>query len=190
MTSLRLTGLSSATRTWSGRGRRTRRRVRPPARSVRAASATPKSRDSASSRSECLTGLVRNASMPFRWRRATLVGLADRRQHHDRRLRQRPLAPHAAREHEAVDFRHLAVGNHHVEAARRRRPPSAGSTRPTTASAHRGRPHVPAGEHLFEDAAVGGVVVDDEHAQSLERLRLRRRRARPARCGGSNTAVK
>ena len=38
---------------------------------ARAAAATPKSRASASSRSECLTGLVRNASMPMRWRRAT-----------------------------------------------------------------------------------------------------------------------
>ena len=35
-------------------------------------------------------------------------------------------------------------------------------------------PHVPAREHLFEDAAVCRVVIDDENAQPIERFRLGR----------------
>ena len=30
------------------------------------------------------------------------------------------------------------------------------------------RPHVPVGKHLLEDAAVGGVVVDDQHRQAAQ----------------------
>ena len=75
VTSLRLTGLSSATRTWSGRSRRA------PTRSTAGSAlswrtATPKRRVSASSRSECLIGLVSNASMSLSLapRRCRLAG--------------------------------------------------------------------------------------------------------------------
>jgi hypothetical protein len=111
-----------------------------------------------------------------------IVGLPDRRQHHDGHLGEPSFTSHAAREHESVDLGHLVVGDHHVEARPRarsrlqRRHGRFGIT-------HRRRRHVPAREHLLEDAAVRRVVVDDEHTQSFERARFRERRGRDGGLG-------
>ena len=59
------------------------------------------------------------------------------------------------------------------------------------AAVHRRRPHAPVGQHLLEDAAVGGVVVHDQHRQAVQV-----RPAAPAAAGGApslarpNRAVK
>ena len=73
--------------------------------------------------------------------------------------------------------------------ARRPRPRAGEASSPSRIGRHR-RPHVPAGEHLLEDAAIGGVVVDDEDAQALERLTADRASAAAAACGVSKSAVK
>ena len=44
------------------------------------------------------------------------------------------------------------------------------------ASGDRRRCHAPAREHLVEDAAIGGIVIDHEHAQALERFTADRAR--------------
>src|SRR5439155_22146940 len=38
------------------------------------------------------------------------------------------------------------------------------------------RPHAPTGQHLFEDEAVGRIVIDDQHPQTPQVYRLLRRR--------------
>jgi hypothetical protein len=91
-----------------------------------------------------------------------VAGAPDGGEQHDRRRRERFIALDLTRECEAVDLGHLAVGDQDVKAAgaacglaqNRERMPGVGH--------HRGR-HTPAGEHLVEDAAIGGVVVNDQH---------------------------
>ena len=50
--------------------------------------------------------------------------------------------------------------------------------------------HAPAREHLVEDAAIGGMVVDHEHAEALERSRRTSPIAAAGWCGVSKSAVK
>ena len=105
MTSLRLTGLSSATSTLSVRRRQARfvrRSVSCGRRSMRRRKCG--ARDSR--RSECLIGLVRNASMSF-LNGDPIGDCADEGQHDERHLSETRSRLHRSHQHETVHVRHV-----------------------------------------------------------------------------------
>ena len=159
VTSLRFTGLSSATSTCSGRARRAADpfdgRLRRPC-----LVATPKTAPSASSRSECLTGLVRNASTPSGAARISRVGLPDRGQHHDRHLRERGARCLTRRASMKPSTSGIWQSVIMTSNALRPPPPLRSADRADVASLTVVGAHAPAREHLLQDAPVRRVVVD------------------------------
>ena len=118
--------------------------------------------------------------MPSSRQRARSPALAAGGQHHDRRRGIAPgcclmLLGHV----EAVHVRHVGVEQHQAETARPCGGPFAAAARaaaPLSTTMGRIRQLQ---EHLVEDAAVGGVVVHDQHRQPVQPSRLGSGRLRP-----------
>ena len=95
--------------------------------------------------------------------------IANRGEHDDRGGGKTGIAFQSSRECKPVDVGHLAVGDHDVKLLR----PVGGASEKSQCARRVGdrrRCHAPAREHLVEDAAIGGIVIDHEHAQALERF--------------------
>ena len=116
----------------------------------------------ASRSSDCLIGFSRYAAIPNSSAAGKIAGLIARGEHHDQRVAQARICLDLFGQGEAVHLRHVGVGQHQAIGW-----PScwlaATARRASSASAAAVGLQRPVAEHFFEDPAIRGVVVDDQH---------------------------